>query len=450
MAVVVVEERPDDDSRRRWPAGVVDDDLCVLVDSKLPDQVSEGLGLWHRGPGAQAAEGVAIKVNGTGNVVASVVLVRPSIDDANRRIGQVTGEPNGLGQELRMTVAALTNRNGHSSSYRGDGSARIPRLPPLPPFHPCPGKPRRVRFPLARSPAGLLLRARDTDALDAPYQGLLDHAEVRGDIMSIPRSVMWIAALLGITLIASTEQAVAQNSSNRYAIVDDWAKLPGGREMGAVGKATIDPDGRHIWAVVRCDAGAERFGDECRDSDLDPVLKFDPDGNMVESFGGGLFIWPHGIDVDSDGNVWVTDGVGSGNIPEGDDRGHRVIKFSGRGEVLMILGTGGEEGGGRNHFTSPSDVAIAENGDIFVADGHGNGNNRVVKFNRRGEFLMSWGQTGYGPGEFRSLHAIDIDPSGRVFVGDRSNSRIQIFDQQGNHIATWTQFGRPSGIALRQ
>ena len=114
----------------------------------------------------------------------------------------------------------------------------------------------------------------------------------------------------------------------------------------------------------------------------------------------------------------------------------------------MMLGTGGEEGGGRNHFTSPSDVVVAENGDVFVADGHGDGNNRVVKFNRRGEFLMSWGQTGYGPGEFRSLHAIDIDPSGRVFVGDRSNSRIQIFDQQGNHIATWTQFGRPSGIAF--
>ena len=267
--------------------------------------------------------------------------------------------------------------------------------------------------------------------------------------MSIPRSVVWIAALLGIALIASTEQAVAQNSSNPYAMVAGWAKLPGGREMGAVGKVTIDPDGRHIWAVIRCDAGGERFGNECLDSDLDVALKFDPDGNVVESFGGGMFIWPHGIDVDSDGNVWVTDGVSSGNIPAGDKRGHRVIKFSPRGEVLMTLGTGGEEGGGRNHFTSPSDVAIAENGDIFVADGHGNaGNNRVVKFNRRGEFVMSWGQTGYAPGEFRTLHAIDIDASGRVFVGDRSNSRIQIFDQQGNHIASWTQFGRPSGIAF--
>ena len=266
--------------------------------------------------------------------------------------------------------------------------------------------------------------------------------------MSIPRSVVWIGALLAIALIASTEQAVAQNSRNSYAIVDGWAKLPGGREMGAVGKATIDPDGRHIWAVIRCDAGGDRFGTECLDSDLDVAIKFDPDGNVVESFGGGLFIWPHGIDVDSDGNVWVTDGVSSGNIPEGDDRGHRVIKFSPRGEVLMILGTGGEEGGGRNHFTSPSDVVVAQNGDIFVADGHGNGNNRVVKFNRRGEFLMSWGQTGYGPGEFRSLHAIDIDASGRVFVGDRSNSRIQIFDQQGNHLDTWYQFSRISGIFI--
>jgi len=162
-----------------------------------------------------------------------------------------------------------------------------------------------------------------------------------------------------------------------------------------------------------------------------------------------MFIWPHGIDVDSDGNVWVTDAVGQQNIPRGDTRGHQVVKFSPRGEVLMTLGTPGMEGSDHDHLTSPSDVAIASNGDIFVADGHNNtGNNRVMKYNSRGEFLMTWGQTGYGPGEFRALHALDIDPSGRVFVGDRSNSRIQIFDQQGTHITTWTQFGRPSGIAF--
>ena len=112
---------------------------------------------------------------------------------------------------------------------------------------------------------------------------------------------------------------------------------------------------------------------------------------MVESFGSGLFIWPHGIDVDSEGNVWVTDAVGDANIPAGDDRGHHVIKFSPTGEVLMTLGTPGEAGDGPNHFTSPSDVAVAPNGDVFIADGHNaNGNNRVVKYNNRGELLMTW------------------------------------------------------------
>ncbi|MDE0082503.1 MAG: peptidyl-alpha-hydroxyglycine alpha-amidating lyase family protein [Gammaproteobacteria bacterium] len=266
--------------------------------------------------------------------------------------------------------------------------------------------------------------------------------------MAIPTSLRRALPLLALALL-SAAPLTAQNSSNAYAIVDGWAKLPGGREMGAVGKVTIDPDGRHIWAVVRCDAGPERFGSECLDSDLDPVIKFDPEGNVVESFGSGLFIWPHGIDVDSDGNVWVTDSVGSGNIPAGDTRGHQVIKFSGQGDVLMTLGSPGMEGGGPDHFTAPADVAIADNGDVFIADGHGNaGNNRVVKFDSRGNYLMEWGRTGYAPGEFRALHAIDIDPNGRIFVGDRSNSRIQIFDPDGNHLATWTQFGRPSGIAF--
>jgi hypothetical protein len=219
--------------------------------------------------------------------------------------------------------------------------------------------------------------------------------------------------------------------------------------MGAVGKVTMDPDGRHVWAVIRCDAPGDQFGWECLDSDLDPIIKFDMAGNVVDSFGSGLFIWPHGIDVDQFGNVWVTDAVSSGRIPEGDTRGHQVIKFSSTGEVLLRLGTPGREGGGRNGFTSPSDVVVAANGDVFVADGHGaTGNNRVVVFNQDGRYLREWGQTGYAPGEFRTLHAIDIAPDGRVFVGDRSNNRIQIFDQDGTHLASWNQFGRPSGIAF--
>jgi DNA-binding beta-propeller fold protein YncE len=199
--------------------------------------------------------------------------------------------------------------------------------------------------------------------------------------------------------------------------------------------------------VLRCDAGGEQFGYECLDSDLDPVVKFDPEGNAVTTFGGGMFIWPHGMDVDGQGNVWVTDAVTVARVPPDGKRGHQVVKFSPEGEVLMVLGTPGAPGNGPNQFNAPSDVAIAENGDIFVADGHGDDtNNRVVKYSSDGTFIKAWGRTGYAPGEFRTLHAIAIDSRGRVFVGDRSNNRIQIFDQEGTHLATWTQFGRPSGI----
>ena len=223
----------------------------------------------------------------------------------------------------------------------------------------------------------------------------------------------------------------AQVLPNPYRQVEGWANLPAGRTMGAVGGVTMDPDGEHLWAVIRCDATAPgRFGNECLDSDLDPVVKFDMDGNVVESFGGGMFIWPHGIDVAPDGNVWVTDGVAEARTPEG-TRGHQVVKFSQTGEVLMTLG----------------DVVVAENGDVFVADGHGdNTNNRVVKFSKEGTYIKEWGQTGYAPGEFRTLHAIAMDADGRIYVGDRSNNRIQIFDQEGNFLAQWNQFGRPSGI----
>ena len=152
--------------------------------------------------------------------------------------------------------------------------------------------------------------------------------------MSVRNPTVSVAALLVLVSSLVPQETAAQNSTNPYAIVEGWAKLPSGRVMGAVGKAKVDPDGRHIWAVIRCDAGPEHFGSECVDSDLDPVLKFDPDGNVVESFGSGMFIWPHGIDVDSDGNVWVTDAVSDNNIPAGDDRGHQVIKFSSTGEEI--------------------------------------------------------------------------------------------------------------------
>ena len=265
------------------------------------------------------------------------------------------------------------------------------------------------------------------------------------------RAISAAAAMLLTVLLSlgAYGSASAQALPNPYRLVDGWAKFSDGREIGAVGDTLVDPDGEHIWAVIRCDAPGELFGWECRDSDLDPIIKFDSEGNAVQSFGGGLFIWPHGLDIDSDGNVWVTDAVRQRNIPEGDARGHHVIKFSPEGEVLMVLGTPGEPGTGPDHFTSPADVVVADNGDIFVADGHEpESNNRIVKYSSDGEYLMSWGGTGYAPAQFRGVHAIAIDLEGRVFVADRWNNRIQIFDQNGEHLASWTQFGRPSGIAF--
>lgn len=221
-----------------------------------------------------------------------------------------------------------------------------------------------------------------------------------------------------------------------------WGQLPEGRTWGETSAVYPAPDGRHIWVGERCGANSCAGRD-----DIDPILLFDLDGNLVRSFGAGLFAWPHGMFVDAEGNVWVTDAAGLGDPPPG--LGHAVYKFSPEGDLLMTLGRKGVPGDGPHAFRRPSDVLVAPNGDIFVADGHGaEGNNRIVKLSSDGTFLMEWGTTGAEAGELRDPHALAMDSEGRLFVGDRGNSRIQIFDQEGNHQATWTQFSRPSGLFI--
>lgn len=247
-------------------------------------------------------------------------------------------------------------------------------------------------------------------------------------------------SVLAAALLTVTVQA-QNHAPNPYRTVEGWAKLPEGRTWGATSAVYPDPDGRHIWVAERCGANL------CVDSDLNPVLKFDADGNLVKSFGAGMIVWPHGIYVDDDGNVWIADAVGYAPVPDG--VGHVVLKFSPEGELLMTLGKEGVAGDGTDVFTKPSDVLVAPNGDIFVADGHdAGGNNRIIKFASDGTYIKQWGETGHEDGQFRDPHALAMDSQGRLFVGDRGNSRIQIFDQGGKHLGTWTQFGRPSGLFI--
>jgi streptogramin lyase len=242
--------------------------------------------------------------------------------------------------------------------------------------------------------------------------------------------------LAAILSAGAMSGAGAFAQSNPYHLVENWAKLPQGRTFGAVIAVDVDRRG-NVWAFERCG------GDTCAGSSVAPILEFDADGKLVKSFGGGMFVFPHGFFVDKDGNVWVTDGQGK------DGKGQQVVKFSPEGKVLLTLGKAGVAGDGPDTFNAPSDVVVAPNGLIFVADGHGGDtNSRIAKFSKDGKFIKAWGKKGTGPGEFGELHAIALDSKGRVFVGDRANSRIQIFDQEGKFLEEWKQFGRPSGIFI--
>jgi DNA-binding beta-propeller fold protein YncE len=257
-----------------------------------------------------------------------------------------------------------------------------------------------------------------------------------------------VAMLVLAALTAGAAPAFAQGAPpsalpNPYRVADEaWGVLPAGRSWGAISAVYPSPDGRSVWVAERCGQNSCVGRD-----DVASVLQFDLDGRLLRSFGAGLIAWPHGIHVDAAGNVWITDAAGIGRIPEG--VGHVIHKFSPDGALLMTLGRKGVAGAGEDAFNQPSDVLVAPNGNIFVADGHGSGgNNRIMKFAPDGRFLMQWGTTGGDTGELRDPHALAMDSQGRLFVADRGNSRIQIFDQDGRHLAIWTQFGRPSGLFI--
>ncbi len=229
---------------------------------------------------------------------------------------------------------------------------------------------------------------------------------------------------------------------NPYRPGVSWGQLPEGRKWGSTASIATAPDGK-LWVVDRCGvsgAGGTTCGGA--NASVNPIFQFDPSGKLLKSFGAGMFVSPHKLSVDKEGNLWLAD-----------NGGHQVFKLNQDGKVLLTLGKKGVAGPGLDEFDAPTDVAIAPNGDIFVGDGHtgggtATGNARIMKFDKDGKFIQTWGRKGMGVGEFDVVHTLAFDSRGRLFVGDRQNNRIQIFDQNGKFIAQWFQFGRPSGMYI--
>src|SRR5213594_2195586 len=233
------------------------------------------------------------------------------------------------------------------------------------------------------------------------------------------------AALLIAAVIACA--AVVHAQDNPYRVAEGWPQLPSNMKFGGVISTDVDARG-NICVFHRNDP---------------TILQFAPSGQLLKSFGAGMFVQAHGMTIDHDGNIWVTDAQASNG------KGQQVFKFSPDGKVLMTLGKAGVAAEGPDTFNGPTDVVIAANGDIFVSDGHvANSNGRIVKFSKDGKFIKAWGKKGAGPGEFDTPHSIAIDSQGRLFVADRANSRIQIFDQDGRFLDQWKQIGRPSGVFI--
>ena len=253
-----------------------------------------------------------------------------------------------------------------------------------------------------------------------------------------------IIANVGIQVRAQTPSAVGAAHGVRndlpqlYDTQRTWGELPEGTKWAAVTAVEPSPDGRFIYVVHRC------IGNSCDGRSEAPILKYDYEGNLLDSFGAGLFVFPHGATVDYEGNLWVTDARSNDTI------GHQVFKFSSDGEVLLTLGQQARGGSTPELLFNPNDVVIdPEDGHIFVAESHRGGmNNRIVHYSSEGRFIKQWGSEGSGQGELSEPHSIAMDSQGRLFVGDRENNRIQIFSRDGAFIDEWRQFGRPSGIFI--
>ena len=246
-------------------------------------------------------------------------------------------------------------------------------------------------------------------------------------------------------------------------VTRNWGQLPAGRKWGTTAGIAIDPTDGNIWAYERCGAGTAGGGPvDCDNTPVDPIFKFDrKTGAVLANFGKGVMVTPHGIAVDRQGNVWVTDFAAN----KAGTKGQQVHKFSPKGEKLLSLGVAGKAGNADGQFNQPNAVVVGADGSIYVADGHDaqgmtsanavaegikrGATSRINKFSPDGKFIKSWGGIGVHHGEFRTPHALVFDARGRLWVADRGNHRIEIFDQNGTYLESRYMFGRVSGLFIK-
>jgi hypothetical protein len=248
---------------------------------------------------------------------------------------------------------------------------------------------------------------------------------------------MLIVAATAFTGVAHAQssEACVNDAPNPYRQVTGWAHTP--RPWAPTNSVFVDGKD-NVWVFDRCEDKG------CPGSSVAPIWELSPDGKVARNFGAGLFVFPHGVKTDAKGHVWAIDA----DAKEG--KGNQAFEFSTDGKLLMTLGKAGQGGKGTDVFDRPTAIAFARNGDIFVSEGHAPtfGNSRIVKFDKNGKLIKTFGHLGSGDGELKGPHGLAFDSQGRLFVADRSNSRIVIFDQEGKFLGAWKQFGRPSGIFI--
>lgn len=255
-------------------------------------------------------------------------------------------------------------------------------------------------------------------------------------IYVVKLSVCAICVLIFGCAVEPTEKYYRVNSqaekSNHYAVDNNWPSLPDGLSLGQAAGVEVDADGR-VFVFHR----GSNFPGATEKMKEDAIVILDSHtGQLVDSWGAGKFVTPHGIEIDSDGNIWLAD-VGL----------HQVFKFTREGELLLTLGEAGVSGNDDQHFNMPTDIAVLPDGTLYVTDGYGN--NRVMVFSPAGVLKDIWGnEQGKEPGQFHLPHSIDIDSDNRIYVADRSNKRIQIFSSDGQFIEQWLnpEWGTPYAI----